>query len=452
MITEFIQEAKKGMADTVLRQKMQSYASKYQLTFQKSIKQFAHLELAKMRAARLRWRTINHLDKYLIELESNFIKSGAKVIWAQDMQEASSEIIGILQKNNSHTVTTCSDSNTEELSISHLLKREQWQLIETNYNHLINRSAGDLIPSFSSTNSGEISDQLKQSLQNSGIKEKNNPEAIAALIRENLRKEFTLANASITTAQFLAADPGAVIISDNEGAALLTACMPRINIVLAPIDRIIPSLTEIELLLSLFSTYNDGKPQHTYNTIITGPRTANDKDGPEELYIILIDNGRSNVLAHEPQRKILSCINCNACLPASAIYKTVGGKSFPGPAKAISIPLAFGAEKYKYLADLATMDGSGSETCPVKISFPRLTLENRRLFVKQGHGSKSEKWFYFAWKKAMLKRDILSWTGVDARKKILEFYFKKSDELLRSWPEHPAKSFNIRWREKMGHR
>ena len=452
MRTEFIKEAKKGMADTVLRQQMQSYLSQYQHAFQKSVRQFAHLDLAKMRAARLRWRTINHLDKYLIELESNFIKSGAKVIWAQDMEEASLEIINILKKNNSHTVTTCTDSISEELSIGNLLKQEQWQLIETNYSHLIRRSAGELVPSFSATNSTEISYRLKEALQQSGLQEKNDPEKIALFIRENLRKEFTLANASITTAQFLAADPGAVIISDNDGAALLTAGMPRINIVLAPIDRIVPSLPEIELLLSLFSTYNDGKPQHTYSTIITGPRTANDKDGPEELYIVLIDNGRSNVLAYEPQRKILSCINCNACLPASAIYKTVGGKSFPGPAKAISVPLAFGAEKYKYLADLATMDGSGSETCPVKISFPRLTLENRRLFVKQGHGTRLERWFYFAWKKTMLNRNLLSWTGIDARKKVMEAYFKKSSEQLRSWPDQPVKFFNQRWREKTGSR
>ena len=265
---------------------------------------------------------------------------------------------------------------------------------------------------------------------------------------KNILLVATLLIAGIATAQFFIADPAAIIIGDDDGASLLTAGMPRISIILAPIDRVVPSFVEIDTLLSLYSTYHNGKPQQTYNTILTGPRTIVDKDGPGELYIILIDNGRTNVLSYETQRKILSCINCGACLPASAIYKTVGGKSYPGPARAVSIPLAFGPEKYKYLSDLATMDGSGSEACPVKISFPRLTLENRKLFVEQGFGSRNEKWFYFAWKKAMLKRDIISWTGIDARKKVMESYYRKSKEELRSWPASPSKSFNQLWREK----
>ncbi len=417
ILPQFISEAKKGMADSGHRQRMNSFVSQYQTSFQTSVKQFANLELAKMRAERLRWRTINHLDKYLIEFESNFIKSGGKVIWAQDMQEVTKEIINILDKNNAVKVTSCTDQQTEELNVNDALKSDSRKITET-------ASAAAAANSM------------------------NKMEDAADTIRQQLHKEFIQANAGITTALFFIADPAAIVIGDNNGAALLTAGMPRISFVLAPIDRIVPSLVEVDTLLSLHATYQNGKSQHAYNTILTGPRTVTEKDGPEELYIILIDNGRTNVLSYEAQRKILSCINCGACLPASAIYKTVGGKSYPGPARAVGIPLAFGPEKYKYLADLATMDGSGSEACPVKISFPRLTLENRKMFVEQGFGSKKEKWFYFAWKKAMLKRDIISWTGLDARKKVMESYYKKSKEGLRAWPISSTKSFNQQWREK----
>ena len=417
----------------------------YQDSFQKSVKQFPDLELAKMRAARLRWKTINHLDKYLIEFESNFIKSGGKVIWAKDMDEVTTAVDNILKKGNVNSMLYNSGRHKGELSIGESLQNGVLQVTDLHDTPVNIPTPGQFIADANPSIKNNSHEKDYTGIHDS---KKNDAELHVNQLSKIYRHDFLKENAGITTAQFFIADPGAIVIGDNSGSSIITAGIPRISIILAPIDRIAPSFSELDLMLSLYATFRHGNQRHTYNTIITGPRMANDKDGPEELYIVLIDNGRSNILAREPQRRILSCIECEACLPASAIYKTVGGKSYPGPAKAVGIPLAFGPEKYKYLSDLATMDGSGSEACPVKISFPRLTLENRKLFVEQGFGSQNEKWYYYAWKKTMLKRDIMSWTGIDARKKVLQLYYKKSAEGLRSWPQQKGKSFNQQWRDK----
>lgn len=443
-LPHFLQEAKKGMADKSYRAQLNANISNYQNSFKSSVQHFSNLELAKMRAARLRWKTIDHLDKYLIEFESNFIKAGGKVHWAIDLHDVVGSVNNILKKKNIASLLYDVDRYANELSIHESLKSDSLNIIEINNGANTAHHEAQLI---SNVSEGEPDSQYNK--KQNGLKKEYNLSAMAAAIRIQKRTELLQADAGISTAQFFIADPGAIVIGDDDGASLFSSCLPKISIILAPIDRIVPTIGDIDTMLSLYAIYKNCAPQLRYNTLLTGPRTADDKDGPVELHIILIDNGRSNVLAHQPQRKVLSCIECNACLPASAIYKTVGGKSYPGPAKAVSIPLAFGPEKYKYLADLATLDGSGSEACPVKISFPKLTLENRRLFIEQGSGSRIDKLYYFAWKKAMLKRDIFNIAGIDSRKKIMEFYFIKTNEGLRSWPKTTAKSFNQQWREKM---
>jgi L-lactate dehydrogenase complex protein LldF len=275
------------------------------------------------------------------------------------------------------------------------------------------------------------------------------PARLAHHIRRRLRYALTGTEASVAAAQFLIADAGAAVLSDDEGATMFTSGIGRVSFIVAGIDCIVASSRDLDLLLSVYSTFSTGQPLKTYNTIVKGPRQASDVSGAEELYIVLIDNGRSEVLSHQHQRQVLSCINCGACLSASAIYKTVGGKAYPGPAQSIAAPVKHPGPEYKYLAELATLDGSGSEICPVKINFPSLVLHNRHDMVERGMNSGSEKWFYFAWKKAMLKRDMMSWAGAAARNKILENYFK-SREGLRAMPVSAAKSFNQMWRERLG--
>jgi L-lactate dehydrogenase complex protein LldF len=203
------------------------------------------------------------------------------------------------------------------------------------------------------------------------------------------------------------------------------------------------------LFLPLVSTYGTGQEITTYNSIITGPKQSEELDGPEELYVILLDNGRSEVLSHEIQRQAMTCIKCGACQFSCPVYLSAGGGEFSSPLAAVTIPLqSSNLEAQEQAIKYSTLCGSSREVCPVKIDFPRLLLQNRKLFIDKGLNARSEKLFYFFWKKAMMKRDIMNWKGIKAGKYIMES-LNKSRSGLRDMPTVVPKSFNEQWREKM---
>jgi L-lactate dehydrogenase complex protein LldF len=226
--------------------------------------------------------------------------------------------------------------------------------------------------------------------------------------------------------------------------------LPKTHIVLAGIDKMLPVLSDLDLFLPLLSTYGTGQELTTYNTIISAPRQSDEQDGPEELYVILLDNGRSDVLAHEQQRQALSCIKCGACQMACPVYRSSGANDFPSPIAAVTLPLQ--QPEMQHLSHASTLCSACKDVCPVKIDIPRLLLENRKLFVDKGNINRSEKWFYFAWKKTMLKRELMSWTGISARKHVLDGLLKSKDG-LRKMPIHSReKPFNEWYREKMNYK
>jgi L-lactate dehydrogenase complex protein LldF len=277
-------------------------------------------------------------------------------------------------------------------------------------------------------------------------------ESLVHFLRSRMRKEFLEAGAGITGCNFLIADPGAVVITENEGNAGLSSTLPPIHIVLAGIEKVLPSLADLELFLPLLSTYGTGQRLTAYNHIISGPRLNDETEGPSELYVILLDNGRSDILGHEPQRQAMTCIHCGACQLACPVYTAVGPEKFPGPLDAITRPLKNPSDSNErmlsYAAGLCT---TVNDVCPVKIDLPGLLLHNRKMFVDDGHTPRSEKLFYFLWKKAMLKRDGMNWKTLKAGKHILA-KIHRSPVGLRIMPRPASRSFNDQWREKMNFR
>ena len=424
-------------------------AMQYQEVFKSGVRQFSNLETARERAAFTRWKTIENLDKYLIEFEANFIKSGGKVIWAQDISDALEEILTILKRSSNKTVLKSKSQTSVEIGLHERLNHEGFKSIETDTGDYILQQFGEegshmVLPALHKSVT-EIAELFHKKF---GLNENADPEELVAHIRKELRSEFLAAGAGITGANFLIADPGSIVIMENEGNAQLTASLPKIHIVIAGIEKLLPSLADLDLFLPLLSTYGTGQELTAYNTIITGPKQSEELDGPEELYVILLDNGRSNVLGHEVQRQAMSCIKCGACQYACPVYRSAGPADFPSPIAAVTTPLQQDMEANQHLSHASTLCGSCREVCPVKIDLPRLLLQNRKLFIDQGINSRSEKWFYFFWKKAMLKRDIMNWKGIRAGKYIMENLYKTKDQ-SRVMPTIAAKSFNELWREKM---
>lgn len=428
-----------------------SAALGYKERFAKGATQFRHLDLARERAAFTRWKTIEHLDKYLIEFEANFIKSGGKVIWAQDVSDALEAILSILKPEGISSIIKSKTNTAAEIGLESYLETHGIRCRESDAGDFIVQTAGDqashmVLPALHRSAEG-IASILHQKL---GWPETADAQELVKLIREELREEFRTAETGITGCNFLVADPGAVVIMENEGNAQLTASLPKKHIVLAGIDKMLPSLNDLGLFLPLLSTYGTGQRLTSYNSIITGPRQPDEQDGPEELYVILIDNGRSDVLAFEKQRQALACIRCGACQTACPVYRTTGAAEFPSPVSAVTMPLMHADQRS--LSYESTLCGACKDVCPVKIDIPALLLENRKFFVDKNENPKGEKLFYYAWKKTMLKRDFISWTRLNPRRKVLNGLFKSVGGLRDMPLETKEKSFNEWYREKMNYR
>jgi L-lactate dehydrogenase complex protein LldF len=433
---------KKGLSDA---------GARYQGARETAMKQFYNPSTARERAAFTRWKAVENLDKYLIEFESNFIRSGGKVIWAQDITDALEEIRSILQKSGSTKFIKSKTRTVSEIGLNSRMEEDGFELLETDTGDVVmngNEANSHMILPAIHKSAAEISELFFERYGKTTAAE---PEKLVAFIREMLRSEFSSAGVGITGCNFIVADPGAIVITENEGNAGLCTALPKIHIVLAGIEKVLPTLSDLELFLPLLSTYGTGQTITAYNHIISGPRQQDETEGPSELYVVLLDNGRSDVLAQEPQRQAMHCIHCGACQFACPVYNAVGPQLFPGPHDAITLPLKQSGEANRMLSWSASLCGSVDAVCPVKIDLSNLILHNRKLFAEDGQSPRSEKLFYFLWKKAMLKRDVMNWKTLKAGKHILA-KIHKSPKGLRIMPKAATRSFNDQWREKMNFR
>ncbi|RLD75342.1 MAG: [Fe-S]-binding protein, partial [Bacteroidetes bacterium] len=216
--------------------------------------------------------------------------------------------------------------------------------------------------------------------------ENSTAEEMTEFVRQLLREKFTSAEVGITGANFIIEDIGGVAITENEGNGIMSSSFPKTHIVIAGIEKIIPKLTDLDIFWPVLSSHGTGQAITVYNTIFTGPKKGNEESGPEEMHVILLDNGRTNVLKHEIQSDILACIRCGACLNACPIYKNIGGYTYEatygGPIGSVISPFYQGFEKSAHLSYACTICGKCTEVCPEKIDLHLLLLHNRNLDVE----------------------------------------------------------------------
>jgi L-lactate dehydrogenase complex protein LldF len=415
--------------------------------------QFSNLELAKSRAAFIKHKSIENLEQQLIEFEAAFIKNGGKVIWAQDAEEAIKEIMLIMKKAKAKIVVKGKSMVTEEIHLNKQLEENGIESIETDLGEYIVQLRKEP-PYHIVTPAMHLS---KEDIAKTFNEKKKTPldftpQQITHFVREELRLKYTKAEVGITGANFLIADIGGVSITENEGNGLMSASFPKTQIIIAGIEKIIPSMLDLDLFWPLLSTYGTGQKLTVYNTIFTGPKQADEKDGPEETYVVLLNNGRSDLLAEPEQREALSCIRCGACLNACPVYQTVGGHSYgttySGPIGSVITPHLKGMPDFKHLSFASTLCGRCTEVCPVKINIHKLLLLNRRDSVKKGGATKAENFVWFFWKSAMLKRSKMDKGGAKLKNFMLKQFFKKQWGERRDLPEVAPKSFNQIWKER----
>jgi L-lactate dehydrogenase complex protein LldF len=426
---------------------------KYHAAVARGTNRLINLDMAKRKAHVTKWRVMENLDKFLPEFEANFQRRGGKVIWANDVDEAQQEILNIIERSGAKKVVKSKTMATEEIHLNEFLESHKIESLETDLGEYIVQLLGQK-PYHIVTPAMHLSKEDIAKLFNErfGTPIDATPEQLTAKARELLRDKYLEADIGITGANFLIADTGSIALSENEGNTRLSTTFPRIHIAVVGIEKIIPSLTDLDLFWPLLATHGTGQNLTVYNTILTGPRQPAETDGPEEMYVILLDNGRTNLLAQKEQRQALYCIRCGACLNACPVYQNIGGHTYDttysGPIGSIITPHMRGMEEFKHLSYASSLCGKCTEVCPVKIDIHKMLLLNRRDAVKEGLTAKTEQWGWAAWTKAMQSRKLTDFFGGKTKNFVMKLLFKKAWGNYRELPNVAEKSFAQRWAEE----
>lgn len=426
---------------------------KYNTAVERGLLRFANLENSKRKAHVIKWKVMENLDKLLPEFESNFQRKGGKVIWANDAEEANREILNIIKRAGAKSVIKSKSMVTEEIHLNEFLEENHIETLESDLGEYIVQLLGQK-PYHIVTPAMHLSkeDIAKLFHEKFGTPITATPQELTLKARELLREKYTSADVGITGGNFLIADSGSIALTENEGNARLSTTFPRIHIAVVGIEKIIPSMADLDLFWPLLSTHGTGQNLTVYNTILGGPRQENETDGPEEMYVVLLDNGRTSLLEQKEQRQGLYCIRCGACLNACPVYKNIGGhtyqSTYSGPIGSVITPHMQGVADFKHLSYASSLCGKCTEVCPVKIDIHKMLLLNRRDAVNEGHVSKTEKLGWQGWKKGMLKRKMMDMLSGGWKNRILKMFFRKSWGPNRDLPEVAPQSFSKQWKEQ----
>jgi len=448
----FKAKAKIKSSDLEHRQKINFNIGKYNSVVPQAKQQFDNLNVVKERAKNIKWRALETLDQQLEEFELHFTNRGGKVIWAQNSQEALEEILMICKEKNCKTIVKSKSMVSEEIHLNHFLKEQGIESVETDLGEYI-QQLDDEPPYHIVTPAMHKSkeDVARLFANKLGTSSKLSPEGLTLVAREKLREKYVQAEIGITGANFVISDIGGIAVTENEGNARLSSAWPKTHIVIVGIEKMIPSITDLALLWPLLATYGTGQKVTVYNSIISGPRQPGETDGPEEMYVIFLDNNRTNVLANAVQRESLYCIRCGACLNVCPVYKNIGGHAYgttySGPIGSVITPHLRDLEEYKHLSYASSLCGACSEVCPVKINLHQLLLANRNESVEQGMTSFSEKMAWKGWKLASMKRGLMNIGKGNLKSKVVNKLFKGWDD-FHTPLQFSQKTFNEMWKER----
>jgi L-lactate dehydrogenase complex protein LldF len=428
---------------------------KYDAAVDRGLSRIINLENTKRKAHVIKWKVMENLDKILPEFEANFQKRGGKVIWANDAEEANREILNIIKKAGAKTVVKSKSMVTEEIHMNEFLERHHIESLETDLGEYIVQLLGQR-PYHIVTPAMHLSkeDIAKLFHEKFGTPLDFTPEQLTQKARELLREKYVQADVGITGANFLIADTGSIAITENEGNARLSTSFPKIHIAVVGIEKIIPTMADLDLFWPMLATHGTGQNLTVYNTILSGPRQPDETDGPDEMYVVLLDNGRTNLLAQKEQRQALYCIRCGACLNACPVYKNIGGHTYEttysGPIGSIITPHMAGMEEFKHLSYASSLCGKCTEVCPVKIEIHKMLLLNRRDAVNEHLVTTKEQWGWSLWKKGMLSRKLTDFLSGKTKNMMLRTFFKKTWGHYKEMPKVADKSFSTMWKEQNG--
>jgi L-lactate dehydrogenase complex protein LldF len=325
---------------------------------------------------------IENLDHYLEEFERNVEAHGGKVVYCKDGNDVADFVLGLAKERGAKLIVKSKSMTTEEVDLNERLEHHGLESVETDLGEYILQLAHEkpyhiVAPALHKTRY-DVADLFTDRLK---VARETAPEKQTVIARAVLREKFLTADIGISGANFLVADAGAVVIVENEGNARLTTSTPKIHIAVAGIEKVIPRAQDLATFLKLLARSATGQLLSVYTSFLSGPRRAGEVDGPDEFYVVLLDNGRTKLLPDRSKRQSLYCIRCGACLNTCPVYRKIGGHSFPwvysGPIGAIITPQFMGVSHEPGLPFASSLCGACGEVCPVKIDIPKILLELR---------------------------------------------------------------------------
>ncbi len=349
--------------------------------------------------------TLAHLDLYLEAYSEKVEQSGGHVHWAQTAEDARNTVLDICRKANAKTVTKGKSMISEEIGINDFLEENGIAPIETDLGEYIIQLRGEAPSHIIAPAVHVLKEQVEADFRaehthldaNRNLEE---PETLLDEARTVLRQKFIDADVGITGANFLIAETGTSVIVTNEGNGDLTQTLPRVHIVLASIEKITPTLEDVSQILRVLARSATGQELSVYTTFSTGPRRETDVDGPDEYHVILLDNGRTNMIGTEFQ-EMLRCIRCGACMNHCPVYHAVGGHAYgwvyPGPMGAVLTPSLEGIEKGGNLPNASTFCGRCESVCPMHIPLPKMMRHWREREFERNLNPAAQRWGLKIW-------------------------------------------------------
>jgi L-lactate dehydrogenase complex protein LldF len=413
----FDENARRALGDRQLRGALRNLATVFGDRRKTAIASVDDWEGLRDRARAIKDETLAHLDRYLEQFAENAERAGARVHWARDGREACEIVVRLLNASGATRVVKSKSMATEEIHLNGALEAAGLEPVETDLGEWIIQLAKEtpshiVVPAIHKTK-GQIAELFTDKV---GIEPTDDVDKLTGAARRVLRERFAKADAGISGVNFGVAETGTILVLENEGNARLTTSLPRIHIAVMGIEKIVPRFADLDVFLKLLPRSGTGQHLTAYQSLITGTRRGPNGEGPEEVHIVLMDNGRSAMLGHPVTRQSLACIRCGACLNACPVYQQVGGHAYgsvyPGPIGAVITPQLIGIGKAAKLPYASSLCGACREVCPVKIDIPALLLHLRaEVAERTDERSLSERLAFrlyaFAWSRPW----IYEWSG-----------------------------------------
>lgn len=350
---------------------------------------FANWPEARSHAAQIKWDAINHLDRYLEEFERKVIENGGHVHWAEDAAQARQIVLTLARQRGVSGIVKSKSMVTEEIHLNPALEAAGLRVVETDLGEYICQLRGEppyhIVTPIMHLTKADVARTLDAPATASA-------EDLTALARQRLRQEFLSADMGITGANFAVAETGMIALTENEGNIRLSFSLPRIHVAIVGIEKLVPRLDDIALLWPVLATSGTGQHVTAYNSLVAGPRRADEPDGPREFHVVLLDNGRTRQLADAEQRDALHCIRCGACLNVCPVYRSIGGHAY-----GTTVQGPIGSVLNPHLSGMSSFCGACTDVCPVRVELHHHLLDNRRNLVAQKLDPPLQRWAFRLW-------------------------------------------------------